>query len=351
LAGVRLTRRRDLKQDTIGSGVALFGRLWRGDAVDYDEGRVVVGADGLVIASGAAADVPVPFGVLEIDGGWVGPGLTDAHVHLAFGAAADCLAHGVVAVRDLGAPPIDALAWRAGAAPRVEIAGPLVTAPGGYPSRSWGSNGFAAFVDDPDQARRLVAGLAAQVDVVKLALEPRGGPVPDPATCAAVVEAAHAAGRRVTCHALTVAMVERALDAGVDELAHTPTEPLSAELVARVAAAGVRVVSTLHTFAVGGDGAAAVANAAALVAAGVDIRYGTDLGNAGIKPGADLRELALLAIDVGLGAEGTLRSATTPVTDGHPAGLVVLDDDPRDRPSAWRHPRAVVVGTTLLLRG
>jgi imidazolonepropionase-like amidohydrolase len=236
--------------------------------------------------------------------------------------------------------------WRRIDAPHVEVAGPLITASGGYPSRSWGSNGFAAFVDSVAQAERLVQGLATHVDVIKLALEPRGGPVPAPDICTAVVAAAHEADRRVTCHALSADMVERALDAGVDELAHMPLEFLPTSLVDRIAATGVTVVSTMQTHLGSGD---VVGNARNLVAAGVPIRYGTDLGNAGIKPGADPRELGLLA-RCGLGADGALRAATEPIAMGVRAALVALDGDPRERPDRWSEPRAVCVGTTLLLR-
>jgi imidazolonepropionase-like amidohydrolase len=269
-------------------------------------------------------------------------------VHLAFGTPEEMLAGGVVAVRDLGAPPTDALKWRASTGLQVEVAGPLLTAPGGYPSKSWGAHGFAAFVDDAGQATRLVAGLAMTVDVVKLALEPNGGPVPSPEVCRAVVDAAHAAGREVTCHALTADMVERALDAGVDELAHTPVETLPGELVTRIAGT-VRVVSTLHTFVRSGLGDAAVANATALLAAGTDLRYGTDLGNAGVKPGADLEELRLLA-SCGLGSAGALEVAIRPLRVGAAAGALGLDGDPEEHPSLLRRPRAVVAGTTLLIR-
>jgi imidazolonepropionase-like amidohydrolase len=174
--------------------------------------------------------------------------------------------------------------------------------------------------------------------------------VPDAAICAAVVQAAHAAGREVTCHALSTGMVERALDAGVDELAHTPTERLPPELVGRIAADRVRVLSTLHTHVAGGARQPVLANAAALVAAGVELRYGTDLGNTGIRPGADPHELGLLAREAGLGIDGALRAATEPVRVAAPAALVALDDDPRERPETWLRPRAVMVGTTLLRR-
>ena len=348
---MRLRVGRRMTEEAVGVGVVLDGLVWVGDGSEFSDGRVVVDASGTVAGVGARRDVPAPPNAVRIPAEWIGPGLYDAHVHLAFGRPADVVAGGVVAVRDLGAPPVDAARWRALPAPRVEIAGPLLTAPGGYPSRSWGSRGFAAFVDDVEQASRLVGGLAPQVDVVKLALEPAGGPVPAPDVAAAVVEVAHAAGRDVVCHALTVAMVERALNAGVDELAHTPVERLPEELVARIAEQGVRVVSTLHTFVHGGDGATVIENACALVAAGAVLRYGTDLGNGGVEPGADAKELDLLAHEVGLGVDGALRAATRPLTVGEPAGVVALDRDPRTKAKEWRRPRAVVVGRTLLTRG
>src|SRR4051812_49175066 len=264
---MRLTRRRrhTLTRETLGAGAAFTGHLWCGDGREFDRGRVVIDSGGVVTAAGDAGEVEVPYGALEVDAPWIGPGLVDHHVHLAFGAPAEIVSRCVVSVRDLGAPPRDAMRWRELEAPRVQIAGPLLTAPGGYPSQSWGRNGFAAFLDDAEQATRLVQGLATQVDVIKLALEPRGGPVPALDICAAVVDAAHAGGREVTCHALSVAMVEQALDAGVDELAHTPLERLPTAVVDRIAAAGVRVISTLQTHRGSGD---VSGNARALVSAG-----------------------------------------------------------------------------------
>ena len=330
--------------------VVLRGRVWVGDGVEHDDGCVVVGLDGLVAACGPSAQVDVAPDAHEVRAAWVGPGIVDAHVHLAFGEPSQMLAGGVVAVRDLGAPHRDAIRWRRLQAPRVEIAGPILTAPGGYPSRSWGSNGFAGFVDEPEQAERFVTALVPNVDVVKLALEPRGGPVPTPEVSAAVVTAAHAAGAKVTAHALSVEMVERALDAGVDELAHTPVEPLPQELVARMATGGVRVVSTMQTLLRDSGSGGVLVNARAFVEAGVELRYGTDLGNAGTRPGADPGELRLLA-ETGLGADGALRAATMPISVGSPAGVVALSTDPRVDPRAWRRPVAVVCATALLTAG
>jgi imidazolonepropionase-like amidohydrolase len=314
-------------------GTALYGTVWTGgDAAPYAGGVVVVAPDGTVLAVGPTAEVPVPQGFAVVRGGWVGPALRDAHVHLAFGSYDEMRAGGVVAVRDLGAPPHLAAAWRG---PDVAVAGPLLTAPGGYPSNSWGAAGFARFVVDADDARAAVRDL--DVDVVKVALETSGGqPVPDLETVRAIVDAAHARGLAVIAHALSEPMVLRALDGGVDELCHTPYEPLSVATVERIAAAGIPVVSTIETL-----GGAAPANARALVAAGVRLIYGTDLGNAGTRPGADPRELERLA-DSGLGRLGALRAAAYgPITVGEKARVVVLDADPLTDPETWRAPVAV----------
>lgn len=282
---------------------------------------VYVDEDGLVVdAPNATAFV--------VDAAWVGPALHDAHVHLAFGTVEEMRRGGVATMRDLGAPPALAREVRGDG---VTVAGPLLTAPGGYPSNSWGAAGFARFVADPEDARRAVRELDA--DVVKVALEPAGGqPVMDGETVRAIVDAAHDRGLSVTAHALSEPMVLRALDAGVDELCHTPCEPLSEHAVERIAAAGVTVVSTIETL-----GGAAPANAKALHEAGVPLVYGTDLGNAGTRPGVDVRELRRLA-DTGLGMAGALAAATRPVRAGERARLVLLDADPVVDDTTWERP-------------
>ena len=353
----------------LGRGVALRGTVWPGgDATPFD-GVVVIAPDGTIaeLAPAGALRLPADLPVLGGPRCWIGPGAVDAHVHLAFGSRSDELRGGLVGVRDLGAPPSDARRWRTtgrppAGSPSVAVAGPVITAPGGYPSRSWGADGFAAFADSPEWAKVVVRGLAADgIDLVKIALEPGAGwPVPSPAAVRALVEAAHGAGLRVTAHALTGEMVARALEAGVDELCHTPTERLSDDLIERIAVAGVPVVSTLQTFFSAGQGADAARNAAALHRSGVRLLYGTDLGNTGTRVGVDPRELDRLA-DTGLGRLGALRAATEGsagaygvrgrtgrLTVGEPAALVLLSADPLVDPIAWCAPLAVVADGRLV---
>lgn len=325
-------------------------------------GVVIVGSDGRVAAIGP--DLRVPEGVRSVRGGWVGPGVVDAHVHLAFAGPDRAFPGGVIAVRDLGSTLQSLPRWRMGPV-LVAGSGPIITADGGYPSRSWGADGVSVFLPgEPQAVRALIAEhIRCGVDLLKIALEPAGGlPVPSPAQLRVVVEVGHTAGLAVTAHALSAAMVERALDAGIDELAHTPTEVLAPALVDRIAEAGISVVSTLQCHA-GIPGRGVSRNAAALVAAGVPLIYGTDLGNDGTQPGVDPRELDRLA-DAGLGREGALVAATAgaaraagltgragdgTIRVGDVARLVVLDLDPLVEPAAWRRPAAVVAAGTLLI--
>src|SRR5207244_3166035 len=108
-------------------------------------------------------------------------------------------------------------------------------------------------------------------------------------------------------HALEAAMVERALAAGADVLAHTPVEPLPAELVRLAGARRVHVLSTLKAF---GGSPAALDNLRRLRTAGARVAYGTDLGNEGTAPGIDAQELALLA-QAGLSSVEVVAAATS----------------------------------------
>ncbi len=352
-------------------GVAFVGTVWTGGDSEPAPGVVVLDGSGRVSHLGDDRSVlPADLLVLGGPNHWIVPGIVDAHVHLfSNGAAPDAepelagqLHTGVVGVRDLGAPSRLAIRWRTGhrppppGSPFIAVSGPIFTASDGCPSRSGGPDGFAEPVTSPTHARWAVQRLAAEgIDVVKIALDGGGAgwAAPAPAVVRAIVDAAHAAGLPTVAHALTATMVERALAARVDELAHTPMERLSPALIDRIAASGLSVTSTLQTFFSAGTGRAAAANAADLIAAGVQVRYGTGLGNYGTRPGVDPRELDRLA-DAGLGRLGALRAATEwsataggmrrrtgRIILGEAAALVLLPASPLVEPGIWRTPSAV----------
>jgi imidazolonepropionase-like amidohydrolase len=353
-------------------GAALVGTVWLGGDAEPTPGTVVIDGAGTISAVHLGERPQLPHELLVLGGAnhWVVPGVVDAHVHLGFDPGLDeygngqasGLRTGLVGVRDLGAPMRLAGVWQTGrrrppaGAPFVAAAGPILTAANGYPSQTWGASGYSEFVTTAVHARSVVQRLAADgVDLIKFALEPGevGWPVIAPDIVKSIVDTAHALGLPVVAHALTAELVGRAIDAGVDELAHTPTERLTEDLIERISANGISVTSTLQTFFSGGSGREAAENASDLVAAGVTLRYGTDLGNTGTRPGVDPRELDRLA-DTGLGRLGALRAATewsaaAPgmrsrsglLAVGMPAAAVLLPFSPLAEPGAWRTPSVV----------
>jgi imidazolonepropionase-like amidohydrolase len=328
-----------------GASVAFEGvRLFDGER--FSPGPVdVTSAGGRILAVGRALPPAGPEPAERITGGWLFPGFVDAHVHLSFSEPELLASAGVTGVLDLGAPLPYAFAEHAPL--RFAASGPLITAPGGYPTTSWGAGGYGLEVRDAGQGRDAVAQLATRgAAMIKVAIEPRGGTMLDGETLRAVVEAGHEHGLKVAAHALGVDAVRRALNSGADVLAHTPTEPLPGELVAELGGRRATIVSTVRAF---GGSRAAGRNLAALAGAGCPIAYGTDLGNGDIRPGIDPEELAILSEALG-GVEPALASATSVAGDlaglggriaaGRPSDLVWVPrfdsfDDLRSHARVW----------------
>lgn len=260
----------------------------------------------LVISGGrvetVAASPPRGAEVVDARGCTLVPGFVDAHVHIAFADPHDVVAGGVTTARDLAWPPaeIHALARRSRAAsfdgPLVLAAGPMLTAPGGYPTRAaWAPPGCGREVATPADARAAVATtLDEGACVVKVALNPPVGPTLPRDVLGAIVAAAHARGARVTGHVHGLDELDKALDAGVDELAHMLMSPerIPEATVRRMVAAGMTVVPTLSVRS--DDQDVACDNVARFVSAGGRVVYGTDLGNEGPGPGIDAREVGAM---------------------------------------------------------
>ena len=308
--------------------------------------QTVVVRGGRVERLGPAGEVGPPPGAEIVDGAGCTllPGIVDAHVHLDFYLPAEVLAGGVTTVRDLGWPAgrlaaLRELADAPGAAsPRLLAAGQIVTVPGGYPTRAaWAPHGTARPVAGAAEAARAVAELAAGgAAVVKVALDDRVGPTLPLPVLAAVVAAARAHGLGVTAHVGTAREAEKALDAGVGELAHWPFDrrTLPDALIARLAAS-VTVVPTLHIQ----PSRARLRGVRRFVELGGRVLYGTDLGNQGPPPAVDVEELRLL-VAAGLTPAQALQAATSAaathlglfdagrVTRGARADLLLVAGDP-----------------------
>ena len=282
---------------------------------------------------------------VNADGRYLAPAFIDSHVHLAYCFSASELARGgIAAAVDLAAPvsfltkdlkPLQTI-----------LAGPLVTAITGYPTRSWGSDGYGLEISGVQAAREAVDRLhAAGARVIKIPVgDATGGGALSMAKNPSILsgremktiaDQAHSYGMRVVAHALNDIDVRRAAVAGVDVLAHTPTEPLSDTTVQ--AWSGRAVISTLAAFP---DLAEPAENLRRLRAGGATVLYGTDMGYttfAGINP----QELELLG-KAGLDSQAILAAGTTipaqfwgfgdglgTLAPGHAASFLILDADPQ----------------------
>lgn len=245
------------------------------------------------------------------------PGFIDAHVHLGFHPSEEILAGGITTVRDLGAPTerIFQEVERSrtdSTIPRVLAAGPMLTVPGGYPTRAtWAEPGTGSPVTTPEEASAAVAELHERgSSIIKVALNPPAGPTLDGATLGAIVDSAHRLGLKVTGHIYGLEQLDKALDAGVDELAHMlmSTEEIPDRTIARMVSSGMAVVPTLSIRSKR-DLKVAIANLERFRLAGGRIVYGTDLGNEGPLPGIDPLEVKAME-RAGYSSSEIIRSAT-----------------------------------------
>jgi imidazolonepropionase-like amidohydrolase len=351
------------------------------------DGLVAIGGN-RIVAVGPAADFTVPQDVVIIDaaGGTILPGIFNAHAHKTATAATRrhlFLLNGVTSVCDLG----DLLARmgdfeeqeiQSGPAARGFNAGPMVTAPAGYPGPYYGYEASYE-VQDEAEAELAVRDLHARgADFIKVALEPGLASQPLPVIGAqelsTLVATAHAEGLLVRAHVTNSAMLDLALDAGVDVIEHVPL-PYDAEdnlaplfdaegnfrppselesQLLRLIDQGVVLVPTLDVLTSeavlrGELGAEPEVFIQALVGvvdfyhdSGGIVAVGNDYGNPGVQHGLPLREMDLLR-SAGLSPLEVIEAATRhaayvcghgdelgTLEVGKLADLIVVDGNPLD---------------------
>jgi len=330
------------------------------------------------IHDGRLTDQPVP-NARELPGGWVLPGLADAHVHLSLdinatglpvGSAAlidanmDAqLSAGVLAVRDVGAVPGARLEAHRDRGPRVARAGRILAPPGR----------FHAGIFQPARPEDLVAAGLAEVASgatwVKIVADfpgPDGNwfnPIVNypPEALHALVAAVHAAGARVGAH-VSGPFVAEVVHAGVDSIEHGPL--IDEELIEELARRSGAWTPTLWTVVGSIEPIAAsqlpIAGLVQEVLArlretiplaermGVTVLAGSDEA----PHGTLTREVARLR-EFGLSARAAIAAASTTaraylglpgLAAGAPADVVTFASDPRERLDALARPAAVVFG-------
>ncbi|UCC73917.1 MAG: amidohydrolase family protein [Gemmatimonadota bacterium] len=238
------------------AGCAVDSTRVPADALVIRNGTVIDGtgnepiADGIVVVQGdrivavgeaVGIEIPPSAGVFDAGGGAIMPGVINAHTHSTAEPAVRraFLTDGVTTVCNVGTS-IDRLSrFEEGSVPeglsaRGFWAGPIITAPGGYPGPVYGSQ-FSYEVATPEEARDAVAGLLdGGASMVKIALAPGDPrdpwPILDLRQVQAIVEEAHSRGALVRAHVFEPYLVEDiVLPAAVDVIEHSPFPILSAE--------------------------------------------------------------------------------------------------------------------------
>jgi imidazolonepropionase-like amidohydrolase len=214
--------------------------------------------DGLIEAVGPDLEEGAEE-VIDGEGGVLLPGLLDSHVHVFDGDLETALLFGVTTVLDLFCDPDRLSRYRLDAGKRpdcadIRSAGTGATAPGGHPTQMADAGVYQPFptVPGPDAAEEFIAQrVTAGSDYIKLFFEDgccTGGPVPmlDSATATALVNSAHRVGLKTVAHVTTLEGARRAIEAGVDGLAHVFVDEVPGdEFFADVARQKMFVMPTL----------------------------------------------------------------------------------------------------------
>jgi imidazolonepropionase-like amidohydrolase len=288
------------------------GTLIDGTGAAPTRDAAVVIQKGRVVAAGARSQgkIPADARIVDVQGATILPGFINAHVHQGFSATnlQAWAQAGVTTVRDLGAfssgdffANRDAL-LKDNLNARLVAAGPMITVPGGYPMVPWGGTGLT--VTSPEDASAKTKRLLDDgADVIKIALDSGGSfrrniPILSAKETSAIVQTAHARGGWVSAHVLRTDDLARALDAGVDDLAHMVEDSLPDQLAARVVKEEAYWTPTLELWKRVGQQTdrRAVANLSRFVKAGGKVALGTDYAgyNAVFDLGMPVTEIELM---------------------------------------------------------
>ncbi len=295
----------DTAQENI---VLLGGTLIDGNGEEPVRDAAVVIEDERITYAGPRGgfEIPSQARIISTVGMTILPGFINAHVHYTEDPMRlrTWAYEGVTTVRDLGMTmqgfysiknylsehPEPTLA-------RLLCSGPIVDVPGGRPHGNFGLLVFSP-EDARDKANYL---LDAGVDLIKVYLE--DGSIMNESfdvisldELQAIVEVAHSRGVIVTAHVQEAYLVERALDGGVDDIAHSQLDELVPySLMDRMIEEDVYLVPTLEIYQVSYMRQMAMNNLDRLVERGVKIALGTDFDiQYGLELGMPSEEIRLL---------------------------------------------------------
>lgn len=322
---------------------------------------------------------PQALQIIDLGDATLLPGLIDLHSHILFQHIPQTviLEHGITTARDLGGP-LQTETVQPGHL-RLLTAGPILTAPGGYPLNVFGhahhhaqgghGTDIAIALDNAQQATHTVEHLIAQGShVIKVALEPGGErgapwnqhghhqaqwPMLSATLLNTITQVAHQSGKRVSAHLSENSGVKLALAAGIDEWAHMPCSKIDDVLLRQAVKQGVTVIGTLDTLS---HCEGILDNARRFAAWGGRILYGAEIAHGDIPWGFDSQELQLMIDVTGMEVVEALSRVTAQageyvgqaplgqlVADA-PADLIAVRGDAVARLKALEYPELVIAG-------
>ncbi|MBC6450730.1 amidohydrolase family protein [Actinokineospora xionganensis] len=331
------------------------------------------------IVNGRVRTLPVPGAETVFDGGFLVPGLVDAHCHVGIGPHGpvdlDTAAEqaetdrdaGTLLIRDCGAPIDTRPLQERLDLPRIIRAGRHLSRPKRYIPH------LGIDVGDPEQ---LPAAVAEQADYgdgwVKLVgdwidrAEGDLAPLWPDDVLAEAISVAHAAGARVTAHVFGEDALPGLINAGIDCVEHGTG--LTTDVITEMAKRGTALVPTLINIEnfpgiAAGAGkypkyaqhmldlhARASGMVAEAVEAGVQVYAGTDAGG-GIAHGRLVDEIIALH-KAGMTTEQAIAAGSwgarswlgwPGLTEGAAADLLAFDEDPRKNLEVLRSPKRIVL--------
>lgn len=387
-----------LAQDKAAPLLLHAARVFDGDSIKTDMSIII--KDGVVakIQPRGQTIAETEMTVMDLGDATIFPGFIELHAHLTCQNVSPevVLRHGITTIRDLGGPVH--LPFGGAGSLRVLTSGPIITASGGYPIVTMGSENIAVAVVDEKEARATVKRLVGEgAVVIKIALEPGGEtgapwtshhhdpahhgshhlkhddanhhamqhshqkatwPVLSETVVKAIVDEAHQQKRKVSAHVAEPAGVQIALNTGVDEWAHMPCELIPEALLKQAIAQQVTIISTIDTLS---KCPGIVQNATAWAALGGELLYGSEIAHPDVPWGINAQELMYMMQAAKMDPLDAVRAATSKagqhlgipllgtLQPGAPADLIVFKGNPLQTMKRFEYPDLVISGGQIVV--
>lgn len=308
------------------------------------------------------------------------PGFIELHAHLNFQnvPAEIVLKHGITTLRDVGGPIRPPQGGKGNL--RILTAGPIITAPNGYPITIFGNTHSAIAVSTAAEARQTVSDLAkAGAVIIKIALEPGGEsgapwssdhghvhpnntapewPLLPENIVKAIVDEAHQLNRKVTAHIGEEKGAEIAINAGVDEWTHIPCAVIPKNLLKKAVEQQVKIITTLDTLS---KCSGIAHNTKILSSLGAELLYGAEIAHPDIPWGIDIQELNYLMRYANLSTTEVLKTATSKagqhlnipllgvLQSGAPADMIAIKGHVLNSLKSLEYPDLVISGGKIIV--